>query len=88
MHVNLDILHPHFPTYEKERWQIPKTRFAKHIFALCEFRFRHLQNQKTNIRKYQTTPLAKFKNSRLAILISGFFEITENKNEAPCCNET
>ena len=72
------ILHPHFPKYEKERLQIPKTRFAKYIFAFCEFRFRHLQNQKTNIRKYLTTPFAKFKKNRLTILISGFFEISEN----------
>ena len=78
MHVNLDILHPHFPKYEKERLQIPNTRIAKHIFALGEFRCRHLQYQKTNIRKYLTTPFAKFKNSRLTILISGFFEISEN----------
>ena len=70
MHVNLDILHPHFPKYEKERWQIPKTRFANIISAFCEFRFRHLQNQKTNIRKYLTTPFAQFKNNRLTILIS------------------
>ena len=78
MHVNLDILHPHFPKYEDKRLQIPKTRFAKHIFALCEFRCRRLQNQKTNIQKYLTTPFAKLKNSRLTILISGFLEITEN----------
>ena len=78
MHVNLDILHPHFPKYEKERLQIPKTRIAKNIFALCEFRCRHLQNQKTNIRKYLTTPFAKSKNSGLTILISGFLEISEN----------
>ena len=77
MHVNLDILHPHFPKYEKERLQIPKTRFAKHISAFCEFRFLHLQNQKTNIRKYVTTPFSKFVNNRLQLLISGFREITE-----------
>ena len=76
MHVNLDILHPHFPKYKRGRLQFPKTRFAKHISALCEFRVRHLESQKTNIRKYLTTPFAKFKNSRLTIF--GFFEITEN----------
>ena len=72
MHVNMEILHPHFPKYKKERLQIPKTRFAKHISAFCEFRFLHLQNQKTNIRKYVVTPFAKFNNNRLELLISGF----------------
>ena len=71
MHVNMEILHPHFPKYKKERLQTPKTRFAKNISAFCEFRFLHLQNQKTNIRKYVITALAKVKNSRLQILISG-----------------
>ena len=36
MHVNLDILHPHVPTYEEERLQIPQTGYAKHISAFCE----------------------------------------------------
>ena len=77
MHVNMEILHPHFPKYKKERLQIPKTRFAKFISAFCEFRFLHLQNQKTNIRKYVTTPFSKFENNRLQFLMSGFREITE-----------
>ena len=81
MHVNMEILHPHFPKYKKERLQIPKTRFAKHISAFCEFRFLHLQNQKTNIRKYVTTPFSKFENNRLQFLISGSREITEINNE-------
>ena len=76
MHVNMEILHPHFPKYKNERLQIPKTRFAKHISAICEFRILHLQNQKTNIRKYVTTPFSKFENNRLHLLMSGFREIT------------
>ena len=71
MHVNMEILHPHFPKYKKERLQIPKTRFAKHISAFCEFRFLHLQHQKTSVRTYVITPFANFKNSRLQILNSG-----------------
>ena len=86
MHVNMEILHPHFPKYKKERLQLPRTRFAKHISAFCEFRFLHLQNQKTNIRKYVITPFSKFENNRLQLLMSGFREITENNNEGPCCN--
>ena len=80
MHVNMETLHPHFPKYKKERLQIPKTRLAKSISAFCEFRFLHLQNQKTNIRKYVTTPFSKFQNNRLQLLLSGFREITEINN--------
>ena len=83
MHVNREILHPDFPKYKKERLQIPKTRFAKNISALCEFRFLHLQNQKANICKYVITPFSKFENNRLQLLMSGFREITENNNEGP-----
>ena len=86
MHVNMEILHPHFPKYKSERLQIPKTRLAKHISAFCEFRFMHLQNQKTNIRKYVTTPYSKIENNRLQLLMSGFREIPEINNEGPCCN--
>ena len=60
MHVNMEILHPHFPKYKKSRLPIPKTRFAKLISAFCKFRFLHLQNHKTNIRKYVTTPFSIF----------------------------
>ena len=67
MHVNMEILHPHFPKYKKERLQIPKSRFAKNISAFCEFRFLHLQIQKT----YVITPFANFKHSRRQILHSG-----------------
>ena len=71
MHVNVEILHPHFPKYKKERLQIPKTRFAKHLSAFCKLRILHLQNQKTSVRTYVITPFANFKNSRLQILYSG-----------------
>ena len=67
-----------FQSTRKRDCKLPKHDLQKNISAFCEFRFLHLQNQKTNIRKYLTTPFAKFKNSRLTILISGFFEITEN----------
>ena len=71
MHVNMEILHPHFPKYKNERLQIPKPRFAKNNFAFCEFRFLHLQNQKTSVRTYVITPFANFKHSRRQILHSG-----------------
>ena len=71
MHVNMEILHPHFPKYKNERLQIPKSRFAKNISAFCEFRFLHLQNQKTSVRTYVITPFANFKHSRRPILHSG-----------------
>ena len=71
MHVNMEILHPPFPKYKEERLQIPKTRFANTISAFCEFRFLHLQNQKTSVRTYVITPFANFKHSRRQILHSG-----------------
>ena len=71
MHVNMETLHPHFPKYKKGELQIPKTRFAKHDLAFCEFRFLHLQNQKTSVRTYVITPFANFKHSRRQILHSG-----------------
>ena len=80
MHVNMEILHPHFPKYKNERLQIPKSRFAKNISAFCEFRFLHLQNQKTIIRKYVITPFSNFENSRLRSLIPDLREITEKTN--------
>ena len=74
-----------FQSTRERDCKFPKTRFAKNISAICEFRFRHLQNQKTNIRKYVITPSAKFENSRLKMLVAFFFEFTE-QNEAPCCH--
>jgi len=83
----MEILHPHFPKYKNERLQIPTPRFAKNNFAFCEFRFLHLQNQKTDIRKHVITPFSNFENSRLQSLISGLRDITENNDDGPCCNE-
>ena len=60
-------------------------RALQKFSAFCEFRFLHLQNQKTNIRKYVITPFSNFENSRLRSLISGLRDITENKNKGPCC---
>ena len=58
----------------------------QHFFAFCEFRFRHLRNQKTNICKSGITPFANLKNIMVEIRFFKFFEITLNQNEVTVCN--
>ena len=72
MHVNLDILHPHFPKYEKERLQIPKTRFANK--KSCTLRIpisAFAKSEKLAFAHTGSHPLQISKNSRLQILYSG-----------------
>ena len=76
-----------FQSTRKRDCKFPKHALQKIISAFYEFRILHLQNQKTNIRKYVITPFSNFENSRLQSLISGLRDITENKDEGPCCNE-
>ena len=68
-----------FQSTRKRDCKFQKHALQKNISAICEFRFRHLQNQKTNIRKYVITPFSIFENSRLRSLISGLSDITEKQ---------